>query len=162
MNTQRILCPTDFSHFTDAALSYASSLAAESGATLYIAHVDEYRDSSAALGEAAISYAAPWGVTDRSEVRQRLDQVKPTLSHVAFEHRYLEGAPVREIVDFARREDIDVIVMGSHGRTGLSRLLMGSVAEGVARRAPCPVLIVKQPVKNAQESPSDDAMVLHE
>jgi nucleotide-binding universal stress UspA family protein len=161
MNTQRILCPTDFSHFTDAALSYASSLAAESGAKLYIAHVDEYRDSSAALGEAAVVYA-PWGVTDRNDVRKQLDQVRPTLPRVACEHRYLEGAPVREIVDFAERENIDLIVMGSHGRTGLSRLLMGSVAEGVARRAACPVLIVKQPSASAQESPSDDAMVLQE
>jgi nucleotide-binding universal stress UspA family protein len=161
MNARKILCPTDFSHFTDAALSYASALAAESGATLYIAHVDEYRDSSALLGEAAIAYA-PWGVTDRSEVRRQLDLVKPTLSHVAVEHRYLEGAPVHEIVDFAQRENIDLIVMGSHGRTGLPRLLMGSVAEGVARRAPCPVLIVKQPSVNAQEKSSDNEMVLQE
>jgi len=53
-------------------------------------------------------------------------------------------------------------VMGSHGRTGLARLLMGSVAEGVARRAPCPVLIVKQPVAAAAESEPDDALVFQE
>jgi nucleotide-binding universal stress UspA family protein len=162
MNTRRILCPTDFSHFTDAALSYASSLAAESGATLFIAHVDEYREANAALGEAAFAYAAPWGVADRSEVRRQLEQVQPTLSHVAFERRYLEGDPVREIVAFAQREQVDLIVMGSHGRTGLSRLLMGSVAEGVARRAACPVLIVKQPSPIVGENPTDDAMVLSE
>jgi universal stress protein A len=162
MTTRRILCPTDFSHFTDAALGYASSLAAESGATLYIAHVDEYLASSPVLGEAALNYAAPWGVADRSEVRHQLDQVKPTASPVDYEHRYLEGNPVREIIAFAEREHMDLIVMGSHGRTGLSRLLMGSVAEGVARRAPCPVLIVRQPVADHQESESDDAMVLQD
>ena len=162
MNTRKILCPTDFSQYTDAALGYASSLAAESGGTLYIVHVDEYRDSSAALGEVAINYAAPWGIADRSEVRKQLDEVKPTLPHVDFEHRYLEGGPIHEIVDFAEREHVDLIVMGSHGRTGLARLLMGSVAEGVARRAPCPVLIVKQPVAVAAEGESDDAMVLQE
>ena len=162
MNTRKILCPTDFSHYTDAALSYASALAAESGATLYIVHVDEYRDVSAALGEAALHYTAPWEAADRSEVRQKLEQVKPTASRVDYEHRYLEGGPIHEIIEFAAREQIDLIVMGSHGRTGLSRLLMGSVAEGVARRAPCPVLIVKQPVPTTQDNSPDDAMVLQE
>jgi universal stress protein A len=162
MNTQRILCPTDFSHFTDAALSYASSLAEESGAKLFIAHVDEYREADAALGEAAIAHTAPWSVVDRSEVRRQLEKVQPTLSHVTFERRYLKGDPVREIVAFAEREQIDLIVMGSHGRTGLPRLLMGSVAEGVARRAPCPVLIVKQPANAVAEGATDDALVLND
>ena len=160
MKANKILCPTDFSHYTDAALTYASSLAAESGATLYIAHVDEFRDTSATLGEAALGYASPWSVMDRSEVRNQLTQVTPTVPSVQFEHRYLVGSPVREIVAFAAREHVDLIVMGSHGRTGLSRMLMGSVAEGVARRAPCPVLIVKQPIAETQEHPSDEAMVL--
>lgn len=162
MNTRKILCPTDFSHHTDAALEYASTLAAESGATLYIVHVDEYRDSSAALGEASLSRATPWEMTDRSEVRRQLEQVKPTVPHVNYEHRYLEGGPIHEIVEFAEREHIDLIIIGSHGRTGLSRLLMGSVAEGVVRRAPCPVLIVKHPTAKTQDNPPDDAMVLQE
>jgi len=162
MNARRILLPTDFSQFNDAALGYASSLAAESDATLYIVHVDEYRDASAALGEAAINYSAPWGVADRSEIRKQLDQVKPTIPRVDYEHRYLEGGPIHEIVAFAEREHIDLIVMGSHGRTGLARLLMGSVAEGVARRAPCPVLIVKQPVASVPEIEPDDALVFQE
>lgn len=162
MNLNKILCPTDFSPYNDAALKYASALAAESGATLIIAHVDEYRDASAALGEGALTYTGPLGMEDRSEVRKKLDHVKPTNSRVVYEHRYLEGGPIHEIVAFADREHVDLIVMGSHGRTGLSRLLMGSVAEGVARRATCPVLIVKQPVPETPEVVSDDAMVLQE
>lgn len=162
MNMRKILCPTDFSHYTDAALSYASTLAAEAGATLYIVHVDEYRDASAALGEVALETATPWVGADRSEIHRRLAEVKPTLPHVDYEHRYLEGGPIHEIVDFATREHVDLIVMGSHGRTGLTRLLMGSVAEGVVRLAPCPVLIVKQPVPVEPEASVDDAMVLQE
>jgi nucleotide-binding universal stress UspA family protein len=162
MNIRKILCPTDFSEHTDAALGYASVLAAESGAMLYIVHVDEYRDATAALGEAALSYPAPWAVADRCEVRQQLEKVRPTRPSVDFEHRYLSGGPIREIVDFAERENVDLIVMGSHGRTGISRLLMGSVAEGVARRAPCPVMIVKQPHKDVASSAKDDAMVLQD
>jgi nucleotide-binding universal stress UspA family protein len=162
MNIHKILCPTDFSGHTDAALGYASVLAAESGATLYIVHVDEYRDATAALGEAALNYPAPWAVADRCEVRQQLEKVRPTRPGIEFEHRYLSGGPVREIVEFAERENVDLIVMGSHGRTGISRLLMGSVAEGVARRAPCPVMIVKQPHKDVESTATDDAMVLQD
>jgi universal stress protein A len=160
MNIRKILCPTDFSGHTDAALGYASVLASESGATLYIVHVDEYRDATAALGEAALSYPAPWAVADRCEVRHQLEKVRPTRPSVDFEHRYLSGGPIREIVEFAERENVDLIVMGSHGRTGISRLLMGSVAEGVARRAPCPVMIVKQPHKSAEKPAPNNAMAI--
>jgi nucleotide-binding universal stress UspA family protein len=160
MNIRKIVCPTDFSEYTEAALNYASVLAAETDAKLYIVHVDEYRDATAAMGEAALAYPAAWAVEDRTEVRQHLDKVVPTRSGLDFEHRYLSGGPIREIVEFAEREHADLIVMGSHGRTGIGRLLMGSVAEGVARRATCPVLIVKQPHKTAEKSAPDDAMVI--
>lgn len=161
MYVNKILCPTDFSPSTEAALKYASMLAVEAGATLIIAHVDEYRDASAALGEAALMYVDPRDV-DRSEVRQKLHALRPTNPHVVYEHRYLEGGPIHEIVAFAEREYVDLIVMGSHGRTGLARLLMGSVAEGVARRAPCPVLIVKQPLVEKKGAAPDDSLVLQE
>jgi nucleotide-binding universal stress UspA family protein len=77
--------------------------------------------------------------------------VVPTVRRVQYQHHYLKGSPVAEITGFAEREQIDLIVMASHGRTGLWRLLMGSVAEGVLRRAHCPVLIIKQP--SAQREP---------
>jgi nucleotide-binding universal stress UspA family protein len=137
-------------------------LAAESGATLIIAHVDEYREASAALGEAALLYVDPAGFDDRRDIRNKLEQVRPANLRVAYEHRYLEGGPIHEIVAFAERERVDLIVMGSHGRTGLARLLMGSVAEGVARRAPCPVLIVKQPATDLPAAAADDSLVLQE
>lgn len=182
MNTRKmskILCPTDFSQFTDAALNEASTLAAESSATLEIVHVYESYDASAAMGEAALVYPNAWGIPPRNEVLQQLDDIKPTLPGVRFEHHLLEGEPVREIVAFAEREHVDLIVMGSHGRTGLSRLVMGSVAEGVTRRATCPVLIVKHtsaatidaapfpaaPISHVSQdlgngAPADDSMVI--
>jgi nucleotide-binding universal stress UspA family protein len=80
-----------------------------------------------------------------------------------YEHHYLKGIPVIEITGFAKREHVDLIVMASHGRTGLWRILMGSVAEGVMRKAACPVLIVKQPShkdeQDHQYSPTSDAEV---
>jgi nucleotide-binding universal stress UspA family protein len=79
----------------------------------------------------------------------------PKNKTVAYEHYYFKGSPVNEIVEFAERENVDLIVMASHGRTGLSRLLMGSIAEGVMRKAPCPVLIVRQPATEQQPASSN-------
>ena len=61
------------------------------------------------------------------------------------------GSPVTEILAVAEDKKVDLIVMASHGRTGLSRLLMGSVAEGVMREAPCPVLVVRQPTAKGEQ-----------
>lgn len=143
MNIQKILFPTDFSQYNDAALKFASTVAAESDATLYIIHVDELRDLTATMGEGGYLIAA--AIEERTEVIEQLEKVRPTVPTVKFERHYLKGSPVIEILDFAEQENIDLIVMASHGRTGLSRLLMGSIAEGVMRKAQCPVLVVKQP-----------------
>ena len=162
MNVKRILFPTDFSHYNDAALEYASTLAAEAGATLYIVHVDERYDVSAAMGEAGYVYPLAFDSDDRSEVRDRLSRVVPTISSVRYEHHYLQGSPLVEIVKFANHERIELIVMASHGRTGLSRLVMGSIAEGVMRRAPCPVLVVKQPEETPEPVYDPTSHVLQE
>lgn len=87
--------------------------------------------------------------TNRQELRKALAQVVPTDPNVPYEHKLLIGDPATSIVDLAESEGVDFIVLGSHGRTGLTRLLMGSVAEAVVRRAKCPVLTVKQPDKSA-------------
>jgi universal stress protein A len=151
MNAKKILFPTDFSDSSDAALSYATSLAAEMGALLYIVHVGN--ESPAYLDGYGGFISIPDSVDKVArENRALLNQVRPIVPNVNYQHRYLSGLPEHEILDFAKREDVDLIVIGSHGRTGLSRLLMGSVAEAVVRRAKCPVLTVKQPAVEAKES----------
>ena len=147
MNTKRILIATDFSEPAQAALDYASSLAHDSGATLYIVHVGHQPVINAdwsGLGMGT-SGNAPM-VDDLQEVRERLNAIMPTASDVYCEHHYLEGDPADEIVDFARRQNIELIVIGTHGRTGLNHVLLGSVAEAVVRRSSCPVLTVKQTI----------------
>jgi nucleotide-binding universal stress UspA family protein len=72
-----------------------------------------------------------------------LEEVVPADPAVAYEHHVVMGDPATEIIQLARSEGADLIVMGTHGRTGLTRLMMGSVAEAVVRRAPCPVLTLK-------------------
>ncbi len=161
MNAKRILFPTDFSQYNAAALEFASTLAAESKARLDIVHVDELSDLNAALGEAAYIYAQSTDCATRRANHERLAKVVPTIAGVAFEHHCLTGSPVAEILRFAEEENVDLIVMASHGRTGLSRLLMGSVAEAVVRRANCPVLIVKQPVIAPKEEGEVGAYLAH-
>jgi len=144
MNIKRILLPTDFSEYNSAALDFASRLASESGAVLHILHVDDAIDLNAALGDAGFLYGTE--EDHCREVKDRLAKVVPTVPGVVCEHHYVTGSPLTEILRFAERQEVDLIVMGSHGRTGLARLLMGSIAEGVMRRAKCPVLVVKPPI----------------
>jgi len=156
MNYNRILVATDFSDSSSAALDVASHLASETSARLYIVYADGIIDISIPAippTEGGFYYDAPWG-HERHEARERLTKIVPTVSNVAYEHRYLTGLPVDQILKLADDERIDLIVIGSHGRTGLSRLLMGSVAEGVMRGAKCPVLIVKH---TAEDTSSQNA-----
>jgi nucleotide-binding universal stress UspA family protein len=149
MYVAKILCPTDFSASSQAALAYAASLARDFKAELIVAHVDE----------GPLAYDAgmgsPGDIGQPDQPSARLAEVTSAIQEVKCTARLLEGDPASQIVELACEEDIDLIVMGTHGRTGLARLLMGSIAEIVLRRAPCPVLALKQPqseVRNCAES----------
>jgi universal stress protein A len=145
MQAKRILFPTDFSHRNDAALEFASTLARESAGVLHILHVDDMKDFYDPLAVAGPDESTA-DIWDRSKVRERLLRVKPCASSVEYKHHFREGIAADEIVACATDEDIDLIVMASHGRTGLERLLLGSIAEEVLRRVNCPILIVKAPL----------------
>jgi universal stress protein A len=149
MNIKRILFPTDFSEFSSAALDCASYLASATDARLYILHVDELKDVSVPAippVEGGYFYAAAWDDERREELQEMLSKTVPTAANIAYEHRLLTGSPTMQILQFAEQESVDLIIMGSHGRTGFARLVMGSVAQAVMRGAKCPVLIVKQPM----------------
>ena len=145
MNIKKILYSTDFSPTSNAALPLATSLARENGAVLLIVHVEE---PAPAYGGGELYYA-PVGPSN-DELREMLQQVLPPDSQVPCEHHLITGTPARALARFAKDNDVDLIVMGTHGRRALSHVLMGSVAEAVVRRAPCPVLTLrptaKQPV----------------
>ena len=143
MHADKILFPTDFSPASEDALRWATALARDSGATLSIVHVEE---PPMAYGGGEMYIALDEGET-KGELRRLLGNVVPTDHNVPFEHRLLVGDPATAIVEDAEKENADLIVMGTHGRAGLSRLLMGSVAEAVVRRARCPVLTVKHPAE---------------
>ncbi len=147
MEIKKILFPTDFSHSSDAALSLATSLARDTGAKLLIAHVEE---PPVAYGGGEMYYGIPEPVEE--DLRKMLKEVVPTDPNVPYEHHLVTGDPASAIVRLAKDEDVDLIVMGTHGRTGLLRMLMGSVAEAVVRRAPCPVLTFRPKAKNPEET----------
>ncbi len=140
MKANKILFPTDFSHSSDAAFSLATSLARDLGATLLIAHAEE---PPMAYGGGELYYGLPDPALD--DLQRMLDELVPPDGSVRCERRLVTGEPATAIVRLAEDEEVDLIVMGTHGRTGLSRLLMGSVAEAIVRRATCPVLTFKQP-----------------
>jgi universal stress protein A len=139
MNAKKIIVPTDFSHSSDGALEFATALAKQSGGILVIVHIEEPMGNYE--GE---MYYGPLN-PNRAALQKMLNDVQPTDPSVACEHRLLaSGAtPATTIIACATEENADLIVMSTHGRTGFKRLLLGSVAEVVVRRAPCPVLIVK-------------------
>ena len=148
MHYHKILFATDFSPASDAGLKYATSLARDSGATLIILHVEELPLPYAG-GEMYL--AQP--MYPNPEIRKMLDAVVPPDKSVRFEHRLVLGIAAEDIVRTANEEHADLIVIGTHGRTGLRRVMMGSVAEAVMRHASCPVLTLKE----VNKVPAEDA-----
>jgi len=135
-----ILHPTDFSEYSEHALRTACALARDYGARLVPLHVA----ASPTIGYAE-GIIPPDPESYLEAVRDQLARLDVPDVGIQPDRRLEEGDPVSEILRVARETGADLIVMGTHGRTGLSRLLMGSVAELVVRRSSCPVLTVKTP-----------------
>jgi nucleotide-binding universal stress UspA family protein len=137
MNASKVLYGTDFSATSDAALEVATSLARERGATLLIVHVEE---PPLVYGGVEFDFRPE---EPREGILRALKEIVPSDINVPFEHHLIAGLPGPAIVEFAQQEQVGLIVLATHGRTGLARVLMGSVAEEVVRKARCPVLTVK-------------------
>jgi len=136
-----ILHPTDFSEQSGYALSLACALSRDYGARLVLLHVFQMPVSYA--GEGMIP---PLGEDLRADEEERLWQLHVPDENIRAERQLEEGDPASLICSVADDIKADLIVMGTHGRTGLNRLLMGSVAEQVVRRAECPVLTLTKPL----------------
>jgi nucleotide-binding universal stress UspA family protein len=139
---RRILCPTDFSSSSKAAFELACTLAHANGARVIALHValPHVVTSDEAMAEAVATSAIE---SSRRTATEQLAGLRSAEGDFPFEQQLEEGDAAERILDSARVNHCDLIVLGSHGRTGLSRLLMGSVAEQVIRKAPCAVLVVK-------------------
>jgi nucleotide-binding universal stress UspA family protein len=136
-----ILHPTDFSEQAQHAFAAACSLARDHGAQVVVVYIRA--PAVVAYGEMGPIVTDP--VVTPDDVKAKLAGLHLPDPGVDVEYRVAEGEPATEINRLASEVKANLIVMGTHGRTGLGRLLMGSVAEAVLRRAPCPVLSLKSP-----------------
>jgi nucleotide-binding universal stress UspA family protein len=155
----RILVPTDGSTETERAVEHAAELAAAHGANLHAVYVV----NSATF--AGLHMETSWeGVSEvlREEGESALDRVENIAEgyDVAVTTTLLDGSPSKRIVEYAEGEDCDLVVMGTHGRGGIDRLLLGSVAEGVVRACSVPVLTVQvgdaESAGNSAEADGED------
>ena len=142
---KNILLATDFSEPSGAALEYAKSLAEAFGASVHVLHVLE--DLAAHAWTTEVYVAALPGVHEEMErqARDRLDRLFAPEDRDRFRVKTAlrVGSPFVEVIRYAREHDIDLIVMGTHGRGAIAHMLLGSVAERVVRKAPCAVLTVR-------------------
>ena len=141
----KILVPVDFSPHADRALAYATTLAQRFNATLGLVHVVEDPYATGAWsGEAHISNYGELLEGMIANAERQLATLKQSASAIGLtaDMAVMTGRPADAIVAHAKSDGFDLIVMGTHGRTGLAHVVMGSVAEGVTRTAPCPVLVV--------------------
>jgi nucleotide-binding universal stress UspA family protein len=145
---KKILVPTDFGEAADAALNYARALARNFGASVEVLHVAEDLSSRMFAGEVFVAVPATLQNDVEEMARKQLNQrlidndpnplpVRPIV--------ITSNTPALTIVNYAKECNIDLIVMGTHGRGAMAHMLMGSVAERVVRLAGCPVLVVRHP-----------------
>jgi nucleotide-binding universal stress UspA family protein len=149
IRVSQILVPTDFSPTSDLALDYAREIARRFGASLHLLHVLE---DPFVHGP----FASDMFIDERADVRRAvLEDARARLAHrvrrregevAAASAEIVSGHSADTIVKYAHELGADLIVMGTHGRTGLAHLLIGSVAERVFRTSPCPVMTVRMPV----------------
>ena len=142
IDIQRIMVPTDFSENAEHAYAYAEVLAKRFGAKLLLTHVGEIPIYPAGPGQIPIGWenlAVDLQDQTRENMKTALTKFQPD---VEVETLMSEGTPFLEIVRMARDHDVDMIVMSTHGHTGIKNLLLGSTAAKVVRKAACPVLTV--------------------
>jgi nucleotide-binding universal stress UspA family protein len=138
---RKIIVPSDFTVFSDHALEYAVVIAKRFRASLLIMHVIEPFTYSVTDMMQVVDHYVPL----KTIAQPMLENLQNRASKVGVKSSNFvtKGTPYLEIIKKARKEGADLIVMGTHGRTGAKHLLMGSVAERVVRMAPCPVLTLK-------------------
>jgi len=156
----RILVPIDFSEASDAALEHGKEIAQTYGAEIDLLHVVEEPFYPPAYGPDVASFPTQ-DVVERVE-KQLADMAR---EEIGYEHVMISartGYPSSEILDYIDENEVDLVVMATHGRTGLDRVLLGSVAERVLRQSPTPVFIVKPDRKSLVPAPKTEATAARE
>ncbi len=140
---KKILCPVDFSEFTKDVIAYAADISKQYGAELHVLHVIPN-----------LTYFTPYEsfltpenlVAIEKNIQDEVDRdFGKILKNVDIDVKKAvrTGVAFVEIIDYAKAEGIDLIVMGTHGRSGIEHILIGNVAEKVVRKSPCPVMTIR-------------------
>jgi nucleotide-binding universal stress UspA family protein len=140
---KKILCPVDFSEFTDEILAYAVNIANRFNSELHLIHVIPNLNYFTPYE----SFLTPENLVAierniEGEVGKDFDKITKKLN-LPFKRIVKTGVTFVEIIDYIKQQGIDLVVMGTHGRSGIEHILIGSVAEKVVRKSPCPVLTVR-------------------
>ncbi|MBE7445276.1 MAG: universal stress protein [Planctomycetia bacterium] len=145
VNIRNILCPIDYSVYSEMALKYAIEFAEKYQAKLYLVYVLDIRVYD--INDPDLYNVNIVDEETIHKLRERLLKCvnEDTKNKISVEAIVIQGVPFAEIIRAAKDYKIDLIVLGTHGRTGLSHAIMGSVAEKVVRKAPCPVLTIRHP-----------------
>ena len=141
---KRILVPTDFSDQGKTALMYAVAFADQFGAAVDLLHVMEAVPPGALLSYISLDELKK---SVRTDAEKQMEELHTEWEDYAFpvQRLIVEGHPFVEIIKHAKDSNADMIIMGTHGRGAIAHMLLGSVAERVVRKAPCPVLTVRHP-----------------
>ena len=147
INLKKILLPTDFSPFADHALTYAVSFAKEYDAKLYILHVIEDLAHVSYFEVFQVPMPANFIQDVEASAKAQIDKLlaRDTLADIDKECVIRRGVPFVEILRAAAALEVDMIIIATHGRSGLKQMFFGSTAEKVVRKAPCPVLSIRHP-----------------
>jgi len=154
LSVRNILFATDFSATSEAALPYAAAVCRRFGATLHLAHV--LSDASLLMMTGGVDYVSMGTLYEdaQNEAKDKLEQISVRLGAIPHRSCVRHGAVWKNLAGIVEENAIDMIVVGTHGRTGLGKLLLGSVAEDILRHAVCPVLTVGPKVAGHAKLPA--------
>jgi nucleotide-binding universal stress UspA family protein len=154
ISVRNVLYATDFSATSKAAMPYAAAICRRFGSTLHTAHV--LSDASLLMMTGGVDYVSMGTIYEdaHTEAGVKLDQLSARLEGIAHRNYVRHGQVWKSLAGIIDENQIDLVVLGTHGRSGLGKLLLGSVAEDILRHAPCPVLTVGPKVSGRAKLPA--------
>ena len=154
LSVKNVLFATDFSATSEAALPYAAAICRHFGSTLHTAHV--LSDAGLLMMTGGVDYVSMGTIYEdaHTEAREKLDQIAAGVEGIPLRSYVRHGQVWKNLAVIIEENGIDLIVLGTHGRTGLGKLLLGSVAEDILRHASCPVLTVGPKVSGRAKLPA--------
>jgi len=154
LSVKNVLFPTDFSPTSEAALPYATAICRRFRSTLHMVHV--LSDAGLLMMTGGVDYVSMGTIYEdaQNEAKEKLEQISSRFENIAHRNYVRHGQVWKNLSGIIDENEIDLIVVGTHGRTGFGKLLLGSVAEGILRHAPCPVLTVGPKVSGRAKLPA--------